>query len=209
MTERVPGEVAPARLRPGVLWWLLAIPAVGIAGYAISLQDGRRDTDAVPGLPWFDELHFIAGGIALLVGVFAFRRDLLVRRTSIHRKLGFVYFAAVLGSGIAGLAMAVFSSGGLPAHAGFTMLALAWLTTTLLGFRAIKRRDIPRHRRWMVRSYALCFAAATLRVELPLLGMAFGSFALAYQLVSWTCWVPNLLFAEWWLRKTTVAGVLR
>ncbi len=142
-------------------------------------------------------------------GVFAFRRDLLVRKTHVHRALGMAYCAMILLSGLAGLAMALFSSGGLPAHAGFTLLALIWLSTTMLGLRAIKRRDVACHRRWMVRSYAACYAAVTLRVELPLYVVAFGSFETAYQLVSWTCWVFNLVFAEWWLRNTTVAGVFR
>jgi hypothetical protein len=36
--------------------------------------------------------------------------------------------------------------------------------------------------------------------------LATGSSGLAYQIVSWSCWVPNLLFAEWWLARTDHAG---
>jgi hypothetical protein len=50
----------------------------------------------------------------------------------------------------------------------------------------------------MLRSYALVFAA-TLRIELPLLIMAFGEFT---QVVAWLSWVPNLLWAEWYVRRT-------
>jgi hypothetical protein len=52
----------------------------------------------------------------------------------------------------------------------------------------------------MVRSYALVCAAVTLRLELPLLSAAFGPM-LGYQLVSWACWLPNVGWAEWWLRR--------
>ena len=208
-TTRVPNQVAGERQRPGPLWWLLTVPAIAVAGYAITMQDARERTDAVPGLPWLDEVHFVAGGVALLVGAFAFRRDLLVRRADLHKRLGMVYCTTILLSGLAGLAMAVFSSGGMPAHLGFGLLALMWLVTTGMGLRAIKRRDIPSHRRWMVRSYAGCYAAVTLRIELPLYALAFGAFEPAYQLVSWTCWVFNLAFAEWWLRNTSVAGSWR
>lgn len=204
---RVPREVAVDRLRPGLLWWLLAIPAIGAAGYALALQDARAVKDAVPGLPWLDELHFLAGGVALLVGVFGFRRDLLVRHTAVHRGLGIAYCTAVLAGGVAGLLMALFSMAGPIAHAGFAGLALAWLLTTLPGLRAIKRGDVARHRRWMVRSYAVCYAAVTFRIELPLWAMAFGDFTPGYRLASWTCWLFNLAFAEWWLRRTTMAGV--
>jgi len=54
----------------------------------------------------------------------------------------------------------------------------------------------------MIRSYALLFAAVTLRIELPLLIMAFGEFTPAYQVVSWLCWVPNALWAERYIRWT-------
>jgi len=106
--------------------------------------------------------------------------------------------------------MAVFSMGGLAGHLGFAVLALLWLTTTAIGWRMIhKGRVVLLHRRWMVRSYALCCAAITLRVELPLLAMATGDFAVAYPIVSWLCWVPNALFAEWWLGNTDMAGRFR
>ena len=102
--------------------------------------------------------------------------------------------------------MAVCSDGGIPAHLGFGGLAVAWLLTTTLGWLRIHHREIAAHRRWMVRSYALACAAITLRVELPLLAWAPGSFGIAYPMVSWLCWVPNLLFAEWWLVRTDLAG---
>jgi hypothetical protein len=48
----------------------------------------------------------------------------------------------------------------------------------------------------------MIFAAVTLRVELPLLIAAFQAFDPAYMMVSWSCWVPNLLVAEWIVRRT-------
>jgi hypothetical protein len=49
----------------------------------------------------------------------------------------------------------------------------------------------------MTRSYALIFAAVTLRL---LLGLYQGAFGIeeeqAYQLVAWTSWIPNLIVAE-------------
>jgi hypothetical protein len=32
--------------------------------------------------------------------------------------------------------------------------------------------------------------------------MAFGEFTTAYQVVAWLSWVPNALWAEWYIRRT-------
>lgn len=46
----------------------------------------------------------------------------------------------------------------------------------------------------MVYSYSACCAAVTLRLWLPLLRGVFRlDFALAYPIVAWLSWVPNLL----------------
>jgi len=77
------------------------------------------------------------------------------------------------------------------------MLAALWIGATLLAWRSIRARDQAAHRRWMTRSYALTLAAVTLRVYLPLSQLAGMPFADAYQIVAWTCWVPNLVVVEW------------
>ena len=48
----------------------------------------------------------------------------------------------------------------------------------------------------MVRNFALTFAAVTLRLWLP--GMVVGGvpMEIAYPIVAWLCWVPNLIVAE-------------
>jgi len=94
--------------------------------------------------------------------------------------------------------------GGLVAHTGFFLLGVLWLATTALALSAILQRRITLHREWMVRGYALTFAAVTLRLWLPLLAAVSGSFEEAYQTVAWLCWVPNLIVAEIWNRKTQV-----
>ncbi len=57
--------------------------------------------------------------------------------------------------------------------------------------------QIKAHRDWMIRNYALTFAAVTLRIWLPLLSEAAGiEFIDAYRTVAWLCWIPNLLIAQ-------------
>jgi hypothetical protein len=54
----------------------------------------------------------------------------------------------------------------------------------------------------MVRNFALTFAAVTLRLWLPASVASGMPFEVAYPVVAWLCWVPNLLAAELFLRRT-------
>jgi uncharacterized membrane protein len=185
-----------------VVWWIVAPLAIAVGGYGLTLQDARPDHARFFGLVLLDEAHFAAGGVAAITGALALHRGLLSRARSWHRRIGKLYMFAVLVSGLAGLVLATVSMGGATTHAGFALLAVLWLVTSGAGLLAIKAGDVARHRRFMIRSFALCFAAVTLRIELPLLVAAFsGDFESAYRVVSWACWLPNLAVAEWWLAR--------
>ncbi|HYO78416.1 MAG TPA: DUF2306 domain-containing protein, partial [Thermoanaerobaculia bacterium] len=92
-------------------------------------------------------------------------------------------------------------------HLGFGTLGAFLVFTTLAAFLAIRKGDVERHRSWMIRSYALMFAAVMLRLELPFLGAAFG-FDDGYRIVAWLCWIPNALVAEAIVRSRSSAAVL-
>jgi Predicted membrane protein (DUF2306) len=82
------------------------------------------------------------------------------------------------------------------ASVGFLVLGALWVGTTARGYFLIRRRQLRRHREWMIRSYALTCAAITLRIYLPVLSIAGLPLANGYPLVAWICWVPNIIFAE-------------
>ena len=56
------------------------------------------------------------------------------------------------------------------------------------------------HRRWMVRSLAMTFAAVTLRIYMPLAGVLGFDLMRAYPAIAWLCWVPNAVLVELYLR---------
>jgi hypothetical protein len=66
----------------------------------------------------------------------------------------------------------------------------------VLGWRRAVQGRLDEHRRWMVRSFALTFAAVTLRLQLPLAAAAPIDSLDAYRAIAWLCWVPNLLAVE-------------
>jgi hypothetical protein len=47
-----------------------------------------------------------------------------------------------------------------------------------------------------VRNFSLTLAAVTLRIYMPSSMIAGVPFEVAYPLVAWLCWAPNLLIAE-------------
>jgi len=151
--------------------------------------------------PWLIWLHVTAGPIALAAGPLQFLPALRGRWPAWHRRIGTAYVAGAAVLGGAGLALACFSAGGPVTHVGFGALAVGVLVTTGVAYRKARRHEYDIHRRWMVRSFALIYAAVTLRILLPMLVVAMhGEFLPGYRIVSWMCWVPNLLFAEWYLR---------
>ena len=144
--------------------------------------------------PWGINPHALFGGTGLLLGAVQFHPRLR-RALRVHRLLGRVYVISCLVTGSAGMYMAAYSYGGWITHLGFGSLGALLLFTTVMGFLAVRRGEIDQHRQWMIRSYALLFAAVTLRLELPLLSSALG-FLEGYRIVSWLCWIPNLVVAE-------------
>ncbi len=141
--------------------------------------------------------HVYTAMLALLLGPLQFSDRLRRTRPALHRWSGRVYLlVGVLGGGLSGLYLAQYAYGGPVAQAGFAALALCWLYTGVRAFLAIRRRDVESHRRWMVRNYALAFAAVMLRLYIPAAVMAGVDFALAYALIAWLCWLPNLVLAE-------------
>jgi len=146
--------------------------------------------------------HIIFGGIALLVGWMQFSKRLRTKRLKLHRNIGKIYIITVLISGVCGLYVSIYATGGIISSFGFGSLAIIWLSTTIFSFKAIKNKDISLHEKLMIYSFAACFAAVTLRLWLPLLTIVFGEFIAAYKVVAWLCWVPNLIVAHLLLSKT-------
>jgi hypothetical protein len=117
-----------------------------------------------------------------------------------HRRAGTVYVTACMIAGAAGLLLALGTTAGPIGAAGFGALDVLWIGCTANAWRYARARDFVSHRRWMIRSYALTFAAVTLRIYLPIAIIARLNVGEAYQAISFLCWVPNLVVAELWLR---------
>lgn len=195
---------------PRTAFALLALLSFAVAGYAIyaytalvpgtTVHPSMRATYAEHGIAI--RLHVFASAVALIVGPFQFLPGLRADKPALHRWAGRVYLGVgVLVGGLAGLVMATHAYDGIVSTLGFGALAVGWLATGALAWQAIRAGDAYTHRRWMIRNFALTFAAVTLRLQLPAAMALRVPFEIAYPLIAWTCWVPNLLVAEAWLRR--------
>jgi hypothetical protein len=202
MGARVFGNAGEA-----AFWWMMTALSLALGGYAVLLVAGGfaildgpivENPAAFPvGLP----VHVVGAGIALILGPFQFHRGLRTRAPTAHRWTGRLYVLACVVGGVAGGLIAPTSAAGPIAGAGFLALAVAWVGSTLMAWRAATRRDFVAHERWMVRSFALTLAAVTLRIYSPLSLIATGGdFFGPYRVIAWACWIPNLVAAELWLR---------
>lgn len=148
-------------------------------------------------------IHVFTSMPALLAGFTQFAPPILAKFPKAHRLMGRVYvFTVCFVTGPASLLMAFYANGGITSRIAFVILAVLWLTTTAMGWRMALLRDWRKHREWMIRSYALTLSAITLRVWKYLIVLAFEPPPMdVYRLVAWLGFVPNVLFAEWWIRR--------
>ncbi len=180
----------------------MTLLAIGVSAYAFAyvgipefnMSAFKQRLMSAPVAMWS---HLLGGGVALLLGTFQVYPPIRNRFIGWHRTLGKVYLLAILFGGLGGLYMSWFSTGGWITHVGFGLLAIGWLYTGAMAYTSIRKGDVPAHRAWMIRNYALTLAAVTLRIYLPISQIAGIEFIPAYQAISWLCWVPNLIVAEW------------
>lgn len=139
----------------------------------------------------------------LLAGFTQFSESIRTFRPKLHRAFGYIYaLDVILITGPAGLIMGFYANGGITSKVAFVILAIGWITFTATAIIKARNGDFVGHRDFMIRSYALTLSALTLRAwkyginntfDLPPMDV--------YRAVAWLGWVPNILFAEFLIRR--------
>lgn len=149
--------------------------------------------------------HVLIGGIILIVGFFQLHPKSIQHFKRLHRIGGYIYVMGILFfAAPGGIVMSLFIDRGPWVLASFLLQGSLWFGVTALAFDRIRKRNIAAHRQWMLRSYALTFAAITLRIYIFISSYSYNlSVPEAYATLAWLSWVPNLLLAEIYLRTTS------
>lgn len=192
------------RLARVILLWILC-PLVSVAtfrvifgGVATTMPDFVYHAELRP-VAFFS--HIFMSSLALALIPLQFSDKIRYKYLRWHRIIGRIYVYSIVIGGVSGLTLAVTTEAGRIAGAGFSALAVVWLVTTLYAALMAMRRRLAEHRRWMIRSAALTMAAVSLRIMLVATAVADVPFDALYGAISWACWIPNLLVAEFIVRQ--------
>ncbi len=147
-------------------------------------------------------IHIFGGMLAIALGPLQFIKAVRRKNINLHRAIGKIYVSAILFiAAPTGLYMAFFANGGIYSSIGFILMSVLWFYTTWMAIVTIRKRQIEEHIKWMVRSYAITFAAVTLRLWVPFLSLVIDVEQLTVIIVTaWISWLFNLIAAEFILK---------
>ncbi len=144
-------------------------------------------------------IHVFFGTTALLIGWTQFYSVWRNKFKKAHRLIGIIYICSALLSALAAIYIGLFAPGIFSAI-GFVSLGFIWFYTTYSALLLAKDKKYMAHEFRMYYSYAACLSAITFRVWLPFLELIFLDTVLAYSIVAWLSWVPNLWIAHYLLQ---------
>jgi hypothetical protein len=182
MLKLVPAKGSRARVAGGLVCWLvLGYFSVLMARITLGYWPLRSDAGFLQikqqylGISHWEVafwVHVAVSMLALLAGFTQFAPRVLGRWPALHRGVGRMYVVVVcVVSGPASLIMGLYANGGVTSRIAFCILAVLWIATTARGWQC-----------------ALVFAFEPRPMDL-------------YRLVAWLGFVPNLLVAEWLIRR--------
>lgn len=195
---------------PGALVLLSIIPVVAGSLRLVEVAGGPSLLPANPRIaaaPAPLVIHVVAVAGYALLGAFQFSARLRRRRPGWHRGAGRVLIVAGSLVATSGLWMTLRypgAPGGDLLWAIRLLVGSAMAAALVLGFAAIRRRDVAAHRAWMIRAYALAVGAGTQTLTVGVGEAAFGTGDLSTALSMAAGWLVNVAVAEWVIRRPRI-----
>jgi uncharacterized membrane protein len=197
---------------------LVVLSLIPVISGSLRLIEAAGGPQLMPVNPRFDAspaplvVHVLAAVVYAVLGAFQFPARLRRRHPSWHRRSGRILILAGLAVAGSGLWMTLFYSGapgGVLLWAIRLVVGSTMAAAIVLGFTAIRRRDIAAHRAWMIRAYALGLGAGTQAFTEGIGEALFGTGDLTKAVSMGSAWVLNALVAEWVIRRPAVRRAAR
>ncbi|WP_460303678.1 DUF2306 domain-containing protein [Actinocorallia aurea] len=209
-----PSATRADRLVPTALILLIAIPVIAgvvrltqlVVGAEITPANARFFASPAPVVA-----HIFGVIVYGVLGAFQFAPGFRRRRPAWHRRAGRILVPCGLVVALSALWMTLFYP--RPDDVGDLLsgirlaVASAMAASIVLGYLAVRRRDLAGHRAWMIRAYALGMGAGTQALtQLPWILTVGPPGQLAKAVLMAAAWLINLGVGEWLIRTRLRPG---
>jgi len=155
-------------------------------------------------------IHILPGGLFLALTPLQFSRTFRQKHLQLHRWSGRVLVVCGLIIGTSALIMSYkMNIGGPNETAATTLYAIVFLICLTKAYLFIRRKQVARHREWMIRAYGVGLGVATTR---PIVGTFFAFRRLTphefFGIAFWLGFTITFLAAEAWVDYTRHHPVL-
>ncbi|NEV92756.1 DUF2306 domain-containing protein [Psychroflexus sp. YR1-1] len=149
---------------------------------------------------WWLVGHLAGGALALLIGPFQLSTPFRTRFIKTHRSLGKIYITGIIIASLTAFYMSVYVAPQVNVSWSISLfvLALVWLVSVLMAYRAIMLKTIPQHREWMIRSYIISLGFVLFRFlnENSLVQDVMPTFEERGPACLWLSWTVSLFASE-------------
>jgi len=206
--------VEQGRIRRRIAWIIviaLTLIVLAFAAVRVVIDSGNIASGTVPDPAafeyrytvhaWLAYTHILPGVVYLLLAPLQLWRRFRTRHYAWHRRIGRVAISFGLLSGAFAIAFGFFLSfGGLLQASAAVVFGLYFVAALGTAYRSIRRGDVRRHRRWMIRAFAVALAVGTIRIWLGLFeGLGLLSLRDGFGIAFWLSFVMHAAAAELWL----------
>jgi uncharacterized membrane protein len=149
-------------------------------------------------------VHILPGALFLGLATLQFARRFRQKHLQLHRWLGQILVITGLIIGASALVMSFkMNIGGPNETAATTLFAIVFLICLIRAYLFIRRKEVARHREWMIRAYGVGLGVATTR---PIVGVFFAFRGLTprefFGIAFWLGFTTTFLAAEAWIDYT-------
>ena len=149
-------------------------------------------------------VHILPGGLFLVLAPLQFMPSMRRKHLQLHRWMGRVLVVCGLIIGVSALIMSYkMNIGGLNETAATSLFAIVFLICLIKAYLHIRRKEVMRHREWMIRAFGVGLGVATTR---PIVGMFFAFRKLTphefFGIAFWLGFSITFLAAEAWVAYT-------